>query len=55
MFNPNSEDLVYLMGGSRCEIDICDYPRLKRRQFRVNGKREAVNWDDLSPVQPEIN
>ena len=55
MFNPNSEDLVYLMGGSRSEIDICDYPRLKRRQFRVNGKREAVNWDDLSLVQPEIN
>lgn len=55
MFNPNSEDLVYLMGGSRSEIDICDYPRLQRRQFRVNGKREFTHWDNLNPVQPDIS
>jgi uncharacterized cupin superfamily protein len=55
MFNPNREDLVYLMGGSRSDMDICDYPRLQRRQFRVNGRREFTHWDNLTPVQSDIS
>jgi uncharacterized cupin superfamily protein len=47
MKNPFDEDLVYLMGGERRNVDICDYPRLKKRLFRVNGKRQLVNWTDL--------
>ena len=31
MHNSSDEDLVYLMGGTRSDIDICDYPKLNRR------------------------
>lgn len=53
MRNPNSEDLVYLMGGTRSEIDVCDYPRIERRMFRVNGKKEYVDQEHLHQVQPK--
>lgn len=45
--NPFDEDLVYLMGGERRSFDVCDYPRLKKRLFRVDGKRQLVDWVDL--------
>lgn len=47
MTNPFEEDLVYLMGGERRSFDMCDYPRLQKRLFRVEGKRQLVNWADL--------
>lgn len=47
MRNPFEVDLVYLMGGERRNFDICDYPRLKRRLFRVNGERKLVDWENL--------
>jgi uncharacterized cupin superfamily protein len=47
MKNAFDADLVYLMGGERRNFDMCDYPRLKKRLFRVNGKRQLVNWTDL--------
>jgi uncharacterized cupin superfamily protein len=50
MKNPFEVDLVYLMGGERRNFDICDYPRLKKRLFRVNGERKLVDWDNLKPV-----
>ncbi len=50
MRNPNKQDLVYLMGGNRNEIDICDYPRIKRRMFRINGARKYVDLKDLHDV-----
>ena len=50
MFNPFETDLVYLMGGSRFEHDICDYPRIKRRLYRVGQKREYVEWDDIHSI-----
>ncbi|MBD1906829.1 cupin domain-containing protein [Funiculus sociatus GB2-A5] len=49
MRNPFEEDLVYLMGGERSKFDVCDYPRLKKRLFRVNGDRSLVDWEDLQP------
>jgi len=51
MKNPNKEDLVYLMGGTRSEFDICDYPRLNRRMYRVNGIKKYLDMDDLHDVQ----
>jgi uncharacterized cupin superfamily protein len=45
--NLNSEDLVYLVGGSRLPFDICDYPRIRKRRYRVNGKSEFVSWESL--------
>ncbi len=47
MRNPFDEDLVYLMGGERRSFDVCDYPRLKKRLFRVEGKRQLVDWGNL--------
>jgi uncharacterized cupin superfamily protein len=47
MRNPHNEALVYLMGGARCPIDICDYPRLGKRRYRVNGVNEFVDLDKL--------
>ncbi len=49
MKNPFEVDLVYLMGGERRNFDVCDYPRLRKRLFRVNGERKLVDWDNLKP------
>ncbi|OGA46687.1 MAG: cupin [Betaproteobacteria bacterium RIFCSPLOWO2_12_FULL_62_58] len=45
--NPDTEDLVYLVGGNRLSFDICDYPRIRKRRYRVNGKNEYVGWELL--------
>ena len=50
MSNPFDEDLVYLMGGNRSELDVCDYPRIERRMYRVFGNKEYVDEDNLHPV-----
>ncbi len=50
--NPFEEDLVYLMGGNRAEVDVCDYPDLNRRQYRLSGKREYVDLEHLHRVGP---
>lgn len=52
LYNPNPEDLVYLMGGTQCAIDICDYPDLDLRQFRVHGERTAVQREHLKAANP---
>lgn len=49
MKNPFDEELVYLMGGERRHSDICDYPRLKKRIFRLGNDRHLVEWDDIKP------
>lgn len=49
MKNPFEVDLVYLMGGERRSSDVCDYPRLQKRLFRVNGDRKLVDWEHLQP------
>lgn len=48
--NPNPEDLVYLVGGNRLPFDICDYPRIRKRRYRINGKSEFVSWESLEKV-----
>ncbi|MEQ8281551.1 MAG: cupin domain-containing protein [Parvibaculum sp.] len=45
-----SDDLVYLMGGTRAPIDICTYPRLGRRMYRVDGVKEYAALDDFKKV-----
>jgi uncharacterized cupin superfamily protein len=47
MHNPFDADLVYLVSGARCPFDVCDYPRLGKRRYRVNGASELVNLDQL--------
>lgn len=48
--NPFDADLTYLMGGNRSDIDICDYPRINRRMYRVDGKKTYVDLDDLKGI-----
>ena len=50
MHNPFVEDLVYLMGGTRSPIDVCSYPKLQRRQYRIDGKKEYVAMDAVTKV-----
>ena len=47
LFNPNVEDLVYLVGGNRLPYDVCDYPRIRMRRYRTNGANEYVSLDGL--------
>lgn len=49
MSNPFDEDLVYLMGGNRWPFDVADYPRKRKRRYRVDGVNTAVEWDSLTP------
>ncbi|MDA0265697.1 MAG: cupin domain-containing protein [Cyanobacteria bacterium] len=44
--NPFDEDLVYLMGGTRLDYDICDYPKVNQRLYRVG---EQHKWVDVPP------
>ena len=50
MRNTADEDLVYLMGGTRSDIDICDYPRINRRMYRVDGRKHFLDLDDVEPL-----
>ena len=45
LINPNTDDLVYLVGGNRLPFDVCDYPRARMRRYRTNGINEYVSWD----------
>ncbi|WP_299403262.1 cupin domain-containing protein [Acaryochloris sp. IP29b_bin.148] len=45
--NPFDQDLVYLMGGERRSVDICDYPKLRQRLVRNGEDRQLYNRDDL--------
>ena len=42
MHNANDEDLVYLVGGSRTPFDVCEYPRIRKRRYRINDKSVYV-------------
>ncbi|MCB1694164.1 MAG: cupin domain-containing protein [Pseudomonadales bacterium] len=50
LHNPFDEDLVYLMGGNRSPIDVCDYPKINRRMYRVDGNKEYVDFENLKAV-----
>jgi len=50
LHNDSAEDLVYLMGGTRSDIDVCDYPRINRRMYREHGKKTYVALDDVHDV-----
>jgi uncharacterized cupin superfamily protein len=43
LHNPHAEDLVYLVGGNRWPFDVCDYPRIGKRRYRINGKNVYVD------------
>jgi uncharacterized cupin superfamily protein len=50
MQNRGDRGVVYLVGGTRSSIDICNYPRRGLRQYRIHGQREFVKVEDVRPV-----
>jgi uncharacterized cupin superfamily protein len=48
MRNPYKVDLVYLVGGNRCLLDVCDYPRIGKRRYRMNGDNAYLDLSALS-------
>jgi uncharacterized cupin superfamily protein len=50
MRNPNKKDLVYLVGGNRCPLDVCDYPRIGKRRYRMNMDNVYLNLSALTAV-----
>jgi uncharacterized cupin superfamily protein len=39
LHNPFDEDLVYLVGGLDLDYDVVDYPKQKRRMYRLGDRR----------------
>lgn len=54
LHNPNAEDLVYLVGGNRWQFDVCDYPRMGKRRYRINGKSVFVDADVLAQAGEKV-
>ena len=50
MRNESDADATYLMGGSRPDIDICNYPDIDRRMYNIRGQKEYVDLKDLGRV-----
>ena len=50
MRNESDTDATYLMGGSRPPIDITLYPEIKRKMYKIHGKKEYVDMEDLGEV-----
>ncbi len=50
MRNDSETDATYLMGGSRPPIDITLYPEIKRKMYKIHGKKEYVDFEDLGEV-----
>jgi uncharacterized cupin superfamily protein len=50
LHNPYDAAAVYLVGGTRSPIDVCNYPRKGLRQYRIYGQREFVRVEDLHRV-----
>ena len=47
--NPFDADLLYLMGGERHEIEVGDYPRLRKRGVRTGTEMQLIEWANLDP------
>lgn len=43
--NPFAVDLVYLVGGLNLEYDICDYPKLGQRMYRIGETRTYTSLE----------
>jgi uncharacterized cupin superfamily protein len=51
MRNPFKPDLVYLVGGNRWPMDVCDYPRIGKRRYRMDGDNAYVDIAALTKVR----
>ena len=54
MMNPHNKDLLYLVGGNRWPLDVCDYPRIGKRRYRMNGENAYLDLAALNPVKRNL-
>ena len=54
MRNPFKADLVYLVGGNRWPLDVCDYPRIGKRRYRENGNNAYLDLASLTPAKRHL-
>ena len=54
MSNPHKQDLVYLVGGNRWPMDVCDYPRIGKRRYRMNGDNAYLDLAVLTAVKRNL-
>jgi uncharacterized cupin superfamily protein len=47
--NPFAEELIYLMGGEHCEVEVADFPDLGKRMFR---HPKGIDIHDLADAKP---
>jgi len=52
--NIGDADLVYLMGGEQCAVEVADFPRHKKRLIRTGERHEFVDDKALEPFSPDI-
>jgi uncharacterized cupin superfamily protein len=45
--NPFDVDLVYLMGGERCPVEVGEFPRLKKRVIRDGNEAYFVDLNSI--------
>ena len=45
--NPFDEDLVYLTGGECLDVEVADFPRLRKRMYRNGPDIEIVDHDAI--------
>jgi uncharacterized cupin superfamily protein len=50
--NPFDEDLVYLMGGERCDAEIAEFPRHGKRMVRMGTEVTIYDIDAGKPFGP---
>ena len=50
--NPYDEDLVYLVGGERLDVEIADFPRLGKRMLRRGQDVEVYESSDAKSFGP---
>jgi uncharacterized cupin superfamily protein len=55
MTNTGSDDLVYLVGGNRPAVDVCDYPQAGKRLYVFEGpggrQYDVVDTANLEPLR----
>jgi uncharacterized cupin superfamily protein len=51
--NPGPEDVVYLMGGERREMDIVDFPLQAKVMMRQQDRVETVDAKRLEPLKAD--
>lgn len=53
--NTSTEELVYLMGGEHHEVEIAEFPDLRRRLLRQGQEIQVYDFDAARPLSGEVD